>query len=458
MAISTTLDRSQLESIRGFFIHLQRTYPAITPFLKGFHLTIDGWRDGRDTNLWKLGPNADKWGDQEEDPAGVSFGTSSPPQMVRIAPRLPQDLDTLAQLLSAPTPPTRYLRSQKIKVAIYGFVDASGTGFGSTFLTHHTDLLFRQGVWGRDADHVSSNYKELHNLTDAVKDGLSSGDLTHSELFVFTDNSTAEGAFYRGNTDSQMLFDLVLRLRQLDMSGLIKLHIVHVAGTRMIQQGTDGLSRGDLTEGVMQGISMLLYVPLNSSAIQRSPPTLDWIRSWAPNPSIVPLTPEEWFELGHGLAGGSYNHAGLWYPTPTHETCFLWDSAPAAAPTVIDELLLSWLKLTHLEHIFICPRLLTQYWRRKLHKVADVVIEIPAGVRPFWPLSMHEPLLLGLTLRFTSCSPWQLRLSQPILDLERELRSVWCNPKLDERIVLNASRCTYLSIDAFGFRHRTLSD
>jgi hypothetical protein len=41
-----TLDRKVLESIRGFFIHLQRTYPAITPFIKGLHLSIDGWRPG----------------------------------------------------------------------------------------------------------------------------------------------------------------------------------------------------------------------------------------------------------------------------------------------------------------------------------------------------------------------------------------------------------------------------
>lgn len=51
---NTTIDRKMLESIRGFFIHLQRTYPAITPFLKGLHLTIDGWREGRDADMWKI--------------------------------------------------------------------------------------------------------------------------------------------------------------------------------------------------------------------------------------------------------------------------------------------------------------------------------------------------------------------------------------------------------------------
>lgn len=37
------LNHKALEKKRGFFNHLQCTYPAITPFLKGFHLTLDGW-------------------------------------------------------------------------------------------------------------------------------------------------------------------------------------------------------------------------------------------------------------------------------------------------------------------------------------------------------------------------------------------------------------------------------
>jgi hypothetical protein len=37
------LNHKALEKKRGFFNHLQRTYPAIMPFLKGFHLTLDGW-------------------------------------------------------------------------------------------------------------------------------------------------------------------------------------------------------------------------------------------------------------------------------------------------------------------------------------------------------------------------------------------------------------------------------
>lgn len=47
--------------------------------------------------------------------------------------------------------------------------------------------------------------------------------------------------------------------------------------------------------------------------------------------------------------------------------------------------------------------------RRNLYKFADVAFEIPPGDRPFRPHDMHEPLVLGLTLRFIHCSPWILQ-------------------------------------------------
>ena len=76
-------------------------------------------------------------------------------------------------------------------------------------------------------------------------------------MFLFTDNTTAEYAFYKGNSSSEKLFSLVLRLRKLQMHGNITLHLIHIAGTRMIDCGKDGLSRGVTNEGVMTGNHLL---------------------------------------------------------------------------------------------------------------------------------------------------------------------------------------------------------
>jgi hypothetical protein len=48
------VDFKSLEKMRGFFIHLQRTYPVLTPYLKGMHLTLDGWSSNQDEELWAL--------------------------------------------------------------------------------------------------------------------------------------------------------------------------------------------------------------------------------------------------------------------------------------------------------------------------------------------------------------------------------------------------------------------
>ncbi len=65
---------------------------------------------------------------------------------------------------------------------------------------------------------------------------------------------------------SKTLQELVLRLKRVELEAEFTLFIVHVAGTRMIAQGTDGLSHGIILEGVMSGKNMLHFVPLAQSA------------------------------------------------------------------------------------------------------------------------------------------------------------------------------------------------
>ena len=61
------------------------------------------------------------------------------------------------------------------------------------------------------------------------------------------------------------------------MSYRFTLHLVHVAGTRMIAQGTDGLSRASFLEGVARGKDMLSFIDLAQGALERNPPVLDFV-------------------------------------------------------------------------------------------------------------------------------------------------------------------------------------
>jgi hypothetical protein len=94
-----------------------------------------------------------------------------------------------------------------------------------------------------DMVEFNDTFPILANLVLAADELVRLGDAPSAELFLFTDNSVAKGAFYRGTSSNPKLFDLILRLHQLEMHYLLPLHVVHVAGQRMITQGTDSLSR-----------------------------------------------------------------------------------------------------------------------------------------------------------------------------------------------------------------------
>jgi hypothetical protein len=48
------LDFKQLQSDRGFLVYATQAYPSMKPYLKGFHLLLETWRGGRDTEGWRL--------------------------------------------------------------------------------------------------------------------------------------------------------------------------------------------------------------------------------------------------------------------------------------------------------------------------------------------------------------------------------------------------------------------
>jgi hypothetical protein len=47
-------------------------------------------------------------------------------------------------------------------------------------------------------------------------------------------------------------------------------HVIWFAGTRMKEQGTDGLSRGDLIGGVVVGGRFLKHIFLNETVLERA--------------------------------------------------------------------------------------------------------------------------------------------------------------------------------------------
>ncbi len=141
-------------------------------------------------------------------------------------PRLASDLEALNALFSTDTPPRRVVRSRQVLVTLYGFGDASGDGFGQTLMTP-AGIKYTYGLWGSVLSSQSSNYREFRNLLELVDaeasdtfpslaqlvtsvERLVADAPPNMEMFLFTDNAVAEGAFYKGTSPSRALFDLVL--------------------------------------------------------------------------------------------------------------------------------------------------------------------------------------------------------------------------------------------------------
>jgi hypothetical protein len=336
------------------------------------------------------------------------------------SPRFASDVGALSSIFSSESIPRVSLRTRRVVTVVYGFGDASGTGLGATF-TCGSGFNFRIGVWGSEEKDESSNWKEFSNVVEALEDEAGSGNLTETEVFMFTDNSTVEACASKGSSTAPKLLGLIIRLRALAIRCGFKLHIFHVAGTRMIAQGTDGVSRGFLALGVMAGEAMSSFIPIHRTAQERSVAFVEWIKQWTGSDSVV-LDPMGWFSTGHDIDGWLTCPDGFDRPELCEGRTYIWVPPPFAADVALGELRKARIKRQSSSHLFVCPRLCGPLvWLKQLYKAADVVLEFPAGSL-HWSREMHEPILIGVLFPFIRHSPWQLRNTPKMHSVVRQLR------------------------------------
>jgi len=164
-------------------------------------------------------------------------------------------------------------------------------------------------------------------------------------------------------------------------------------------------------------------------------PLRSWLEEWIPAHARW-LEPADWLTLGHGIVGYQrHSITGREVPQLLPPTVFVWSPPPYAGDIAISQLRLSRHKRTEHTHVFIIPRLATPLWMRHLYRAADIVFEVPVN-SPFWPSSMHEPLLIGIVFPFIRCDPWQLRSTPKFLATARKLRKVWQTNPLDTSTLL----------------------
>jgi hypothetical protein len=127
------------------------------------------------------------------------------------------------------------------------FGDGSGTGTGGTVQYKET-IPFEMwlGTWSPRLYHFSGNWKEMRTLLATLKRARQQKrhDLKGVTFFYFTNSSTVYFAVSKGSSSSPGLHDMVEKIKKLEIELECHLKAIHVPGTTIITEKTDGLSRG----------------------------------------------------------------------------------------------------------------------------------------------------------------------------------------------------------------------
>ncbi len=143
------LNYKELQSNRGFMVHVTQAYPGMKLYLEGFHLYLETWQGGRDKEGWKVPAKAMLAGViEEKGPAAMSgmklllltltmagwdvFTLGPLARFTLPAPWFREDPKVLLSLAEGEQPAKCCIRSICAHTAFYSFGDASSAGFGAT--------------------------------------------------------------------------------------------------------------------------------------------------------------------------------------------------------------------------------------------------------------------------------------------------------------------------------------
>jgi hypothetical protein len=178
----------------------------------------------REDDGWKYShKEAHAWLEHQLDDSGMSeeaiyeLFNSGAPGLVKPVPRFFDNLEFLTMFFSPTSPSKVTIQATSLFLVVYGFGDASGKGFGSTF-TVPNGVSFRIGVWKPDESDESSNWQEFTNVVESLVEEAASGRLGNSQVYFFIDNTMVEAALYKGTSKSRKLLNLVVvRVKLLEM-------------------------------------------------------------------------------------------------------------------------------------------------------------------------------------------------------------------------------------------------
>jgi hypothetical protein len=322
---------AELRRIAGLGINVTDVYRDARCYLKGFFNAIEAFRAGRDRNGWRLKKEMQQeWGAEVQDQSGLSTfqldasmesaerleaedastatAAADYPLLTPITPELITHCEALLSLFEHDVPTAIFIRPASSSAYRYYIGDASREGLGGATQYPDGTIRGRRGVWKADFAEGGSNLREAQNqvnhLISEVRAGLHDG----CALWAFTDNGCWSAVWLNGLSTAAHLFYLVLELKIECRRHEVYLCVCHISGTRMIESGIDGWSRGDFETGISLGYDLRNFIPLARTAIEVAGPTMiPWLKAWMAEDYKSPLTPDGWFwVLGWTSPRGAY--------------------------------------------------------------------------------------------------------------------------------------------------------
>jgi hypothetical protein len=144
-------------------------YSSFASYLIGFHMTIDGFQRGWDNDGWRVVHTLFKDKKKEgKDWSRHQVKDKEIPELVAAVSSFREEVRALMGLMKGDKAPLKRVRRKKSGRDVYGFGDASGSGFGAT-IQINGKIHYKYGQWCLEVtEKRSSNWWELNNLVEAL--------------------------------------------------------------------------------------------------------------------------------------------------------------------------------------------------------------------------------------------------------------------------------------------------
>ncbi len=239
--------------------------------------------------------------------------------------------------------------------------DGSGTGTGGTCEVLGTaahPMRMWMGTWEPHVHQFSSNWRELKTLDITLEQEVGwlqqtgKSRFENTTLLYFTDNMTTYHVTMSGSSSSPRLHALVQAIKTKELRLACHLEVVHVPGTTMIIQGTDGISRGVWLSPLHKRETSASLMCDLFAPVTFGPWLMEWTRT--ANPGFLDLH-KDWTHWRWDQEWDARNMFGR---------LSVWTPPPEMASQNISFMLQAWIEQpATTSAIFYVPRLLQREWR-----------------------------------------------------------------------------------------------